>query len=171
MGQYSVKLPLKVTPKVVSVMMPIRETVWVVDGFIISERIVGWKKQDLTILENIKSRILTEIELLNRNQVKIKWYGESVPQVMIFTRRIGDDWGNTPIATIPWDVGEYVMDVDLNEYEVRILGIQNTGEADSVVFGANQEYDINFDFVLPVNEKYYFLEIDVTSTYEIEVSL
>jgi hypothetical protein len=166
----SIKLPLKETAIVASIKLPLKETVWVLNGFTVSENIVDWKESKFLVTENVKSRIIIEAEMIDKNHIKFKWYGDVVPKVLIYKRVIGDDWGE-PEEILDWNDDEYIMDFDSASYEIRILGSNDTGESDRIVFGQHQEYDVDFSFELPINEKYYYFDVNVTSVYRIEVNL
>lgn len=166
----SIKLPLRETTQVASIKLPLKETVWLLNGFIVEENIIDWKEQHFLLSENIMSRIIIDGEMVDKNHIKFKWYGEEVPKVEVYRRVLGDSYGE-PEATLKWDDGEYIMYFDSNAYEIKLMGTNETGESDKIVIGQPQEYDVNVYFELPVNEKYYYVEVEFTSVYKVEVNL
>jgi hypothetical protein len=72
MAIQSIRLPLKELAKVTSVRLPLKETVWIKNGFIISERIIEWKKKETIMIEIIKSRILVDVEMIDKNHLKFR---------------------------------------------------------------------------------------------------
>lgn len=171
MAIQSIRLPLKETAKVTSVKLPLKETVWIINGFIISERIIEWKKIETILIETIKSRILVDVELIDKNHIKLTWYGDAVPKIQIYKKRTEEEWGTTPIAELKWSLGTYIAEIDTNSYDFKIIGIEDTGEADTVSIGSHQEYDIDVKFELPINEKKMYFDIEIKTEYRFEVNI
>lgn len=171
MSQISTKLPLREKASVTSVKFPLFETAWVIEGFIIRENIIEWKITSFNLIENIKSRINIDLELVDNNHVKIKWFGESVPKILIYKKLDGEEFMSTPIATLNWSPQEYIVDVDSNGYGFKLVGIYNSGESDELSVGSSQRVNIDMDSPLPLNEKYYYFNIEVFSEYRIEVNV
>ena len=167
----SIKLPLKETARVSSVKLPLRETAFVISGFMMRENIVSWKEQVITLMENIKSRILLQASLLDKNHILLKWFGEKVPKVQIYSKFDGDEYNNSPTAIVNWTPQEYTLLIGSNGYDIKVIGQSGTGESNEVSIGEGKEYDIECVAELPINEKNHFLDISVFSVYRIEVSL
>jgi len=167
----TIRLPLKETAQVSSIKLPLKETAWVIDGFIISENIISWKTHNITLLENIKSRIILDAELIDINHVKITWYGDYIPIVQIFKKKHTDDlWDTTPIAEVKWNVGGYIIPVDIDSYDIKVIGAYDTGDCDPIQLGYGQQYPVNIDFSVPVNNKNYYFELNLVSEYRFEVN-
>jgi hypothetical protein len=167
----SIKLPISEMVRAVGAKMPIHETAWVLEGFVMAENIVSWKSNEIILLENIRSFITVLFELVDKNHVKIKWFGQPVPKVQIFRRRIDEDFGTTPFIELPWNPSEYVMQLDTNGYVIKIVGSQNTGESQQFQVGEDEDYDIAMNVSLPVNQKNYYYDLNLTSEYRFEVNL
>lgn len=166
----SVKLPLHETAKVSSIKLPIRETALILNGFVMHENIIEWLKKDITLIESVKSRLLLNAELLDKNHVKLQWFGENVPKVMIFDTLDGEDMPATPFVTVPWTPQEYTMLIDANGHDIMIKGTGDTGESNILSIGENKEYNVACAVELPLNEKNYFIDIDLVSEYRIGVN-
>ena len=78
-----VKVPLKEVADTKVVKVTLKEYTMDFKVLIIDETIVASMRKDITILEDIRSRILFDVELINRNYVKVTWYGETVPTVEV----------------------------------------------------------------------------------------
>jgi hypothetical protein len=167
----SIKLPLRETARVASVKLPLKETALVLQGFIMKENIISWKEQTITLMENIKSRILLQAQLLDKNHVLLKWFGEKVPKVQIFSKFDGDEYLTKPAAIVNWSPQEYTMLVGSNGYDIKVIGLNGTGESNEISLGESKEYDVDCSVELPINEKNYFFDIFYVSEYRIEVDL
>ena len=172
MARELILLPLRETTQVWSVKLPLKEQAFVVAGFILFENIITMRQSLLTIMENIRSRIVLETELFDKNHVKLKWFGESVPKVQIYRKEDGEDtYPITPLATVNWQPSEYYMEIDENGYDIQLKGIYNTGESNQISLGENKDYDVEVPINIPLNEKNIFIELNVISEYRIEVNL
>jgi hypothetical protein len=167
----SKKLPIRETAQVVSIKLPFTEQVWILEGFVIDENIVSWKSNEIILLETIKSFITTQLELIDKNHVKIKWFGEPVPKIQLFRRRIDEDFPISPFAEVLWSPTEYIMVLDGNGYVIKVLGSQSTGESPQVQIGDNMDYDVEMDVSLPLNQKNYYFDLELYSVYRFEVNL
>jgi hypothetical protein len=167
----SIKLPLHESVRVISVKLPLHETIWLLNGFILKENIIQIHTKEIVLLENIKSFITTQVELVDKNHIKLKWFGDSVPKVQVFRRLIDEEYGTKPYVELPWSPNEYIMPIDANSYVIKVVGIQNTGSGQEYQIGNNQDYDVDMSLQLPINEKHYYFDIDFTSVYRIEVNI
>jgi len=167
----SVKLPLHETAIVVSIKLRLHETVSLLNGFIMTENIISWKEKDLVLIENVKSFITTQITLLDKNHILLKWFGSSVPIVQIYRRMVDEEYGTTPFKELPWSPSEYVMEMDNNGYVIKVIGSNKTGEGQEFQIGESQDYEMNMDLVLPINEKRHYFDIAINTEYKIEVNI
>ena len=167
----SVKLPLKQTAKVSSVKLPLKQTALIINGFILAENIVEWKRRTITLIEIIKSRLLLTAELVDKNHVLLKWFGEAVPKVQIFKKLDTEEYSTRVYDTVSWSPQEYNMLIDSNSYNFKIIGENGTGESNEIYIGESKQYDVSCDAEIPLNEKNYFIDIDLTSEHRIEVDL
>ena len=74
-----------------SIDFPINETAWDFKGIILEETIVDWMNTGFAIYEDVRSRILTDIIMIDKNHVRISWYGQKVNEVMIMRKSQLDD--------------------------------------------------------------------------------
>ena len=167
----SIKLPLNQIAKVSSIKLPLKQTALIIDGFILTEHIIEWKHKAITLIETIKSRLLLESELIDKNHILLKWFGEPVPKVQIFKKLDTEDYPQKPYATVSWSPQEYNMLVDSNSHNFKVIGQNQTGESNDIYIGQDKEYDIKCHIEIPINEKNYFIDIDLISEYRVEVDV
>jgi hypothetical protein len=72
---------------------------------------------------------------------------------------------------VNWQPQEYLLEIDENGYDIKLIGIYNTGESNQVSLGENKDYDVRCSVQIPLNEKNVFVELEVVSEYRIEVNL
>lgn len=170
-GQYksSTKLPLQETASLTVARLPIRETAWNFKGIILEENVVGRMSAPLTLIEEVRSRILVDTEILNRNTIKVKWYGDKVPKVEV-TKKMAVDDEYESVGLYDWEAGEAIFEVDNNEYNIKLVGTNNTGESSVVEIGEGANIDINTILNVSLNEKIYNVNVDNTSYYKIYVN-
>lgn len=164
----SIKLPLIETASINSIKMPVKETAWHFKGLIIEENVVGKMNSSLTLLEEIRSRILTETEILDRNTVKVKWYGDEVPKLEVMKKIAGDEKYES-IGIYEWSDGEAVFKIDNNEHNIQLIGLNGTGESAVVEIGEGEVVDINTQLNILLNEKIYNINVNCASKYKIYV--
>lgn len=165
----SIKLPLIETASINSIRIPVTETPWDFKGLIIEENVVGTMNSSLTLIEEIRSRILTEVEILNRNTVKVKWYGDEVPKLELMKKVAGDE-DYESVGVYEWTDGEAVFEISNNEHNIQLIGLNGTGESAIVELGEGEMVDINTQLNILLNEKIYDINVDYTSQFKINVN-
>lgn len=163
------KLPLNETASLTSARLPIRETAWNFKGIIIEENVVGKMSRPLTLIEEVRSRILADAEILNRNTVKVKWYGDAVPEVEV-TKKIAVDEEYESVGVYKWSEGAASFEIDNNEYHIKLIGARSTGESSVIEIGEGSNIDIDTKLNILLNEKTYNVHIDNPSRYKIYVN-
>ena len=167
----SIKLPLRETARVVSIKLKLFETVSLLSGFVMSENVVSWHEEDIILIENVKSFITSTVGMVNKNHISIAWFGNPVPKVEIYRRNVDEEYDTIPYVSLPWNPSEYIMEMDNNSYVIKVVGANQTGEGQEFQIGNNQDYIVNEDLLLPINEKRYYLDIAITTEYRIEVNI
>lgn len=163
------KLPLNETASLTSARLPIRETAWNFKGIVIEENVVGKMSRPLTLIEEVRSRILADVEILNRNTVKVKWYGDEVPEVEV-TKKIAVDEEYESVGVYKWNDGEAIFEIDNNEYHIKLVGTRGTGESSVIEIGEGVNIDIETQLNILLNEKTYNVYIDNPSQYKVYVN-
>lgn len=167
--QCSTKLQISQTAVMTQVKLLIVETAWDFKGLILEENIVAKMNRQITILEEVRARILTNTELVDKNHIKIKWYGDSVPQLDVM-KKVFVDENYTKEGTYNWDKGEAIILIDDNEYNVQLVGVNGTGESGVIDLGESSGIDVFSSVNIALNEKIYDVEVSYTSEYKIEVN-
>lgn len=163
------KVPLKEQAHTSVVLVPVKEYVMDFKGIIIEENVVGAMRKDITILEDIRSRILFDVELINRNLVKVSWYGEAVPTVEVQHKMEVDDvW--TSVGVFNWGANSVEFALDNNEHQIRLIGGDSTGESGIGVVGETMYIRIDPELGMLINEKIYNVDINFTSKYRVNIN-
>jgi hypothetical protein len=164
-----VKVPLKEVADTKVVKVPLKEYTMDFKGLIIDETIVASMRKDITILEDIRSRILFDVELINRNYVKVTWYGETVPTVEVRHKmEVDEEW--TSVGVFNWSDESVEFALDNNEHNIMLIGGNNTGESGTCVIGEASYIRIDPIVGVLINEKIYNVAIDFTREFHVDVN-
>lgn len=98
--------------------------------FKVFEKVVADKTDSLKLKEKIVSLLSCDIEMISPKKMRLTWKGEKVPYVEILRKEISDNDFKEPIAVIPFEVGEYIFELDDNSYIYSIRGSNETGKSD-----------------------------------------
>lgn len=163
------RVPLKEQASTCVVIVPVKEYVMDFKGLIIEENVVGIMRKDITILEDIRSRILFDVELINRNLVKVSWYGEAVPTVEVQHKmEVDDKW--TSVGVFNWGTTSVEFPLDNNEHQIRLIGGDSTGESGIGVVGETMYIRIDPELGILINEKIYNVDIDFNKVYRVDIN-
>ena len=173
-GGQSTKSPLKISileiaKQIDSISFPVTERAWDFKGIILEECIVDKMNSTFTIYEDIRSRILTDIYLIDRNHLGVKWYGQKVDKVMILRKSSLDD-NYDIIDTVSWDIGEYVVEVSEDPTHIKLEGVGSTGESSVIMIEDGFTTEIKTNFNVAINTKVHYLESNSDSVYKLKVN-
>lgn len=147
--------------------IPIYETISDFEGIIFEENIVGTFNEPLLLVEDIRSRILVNAELIDSKTVRLHWYGDSVPAIEVYKKLEVDDTYEK-VGTYQWRDNYCDITLEVDSYNIKLEGSGNTGQSEEITIGENFYIDILTQLIMPVNEKTYYLDIDFTSRYDID---
>lgn len=149
--------------------IPISEVAWDFKGLILEETIVDNMSTSFMLYEDIRARILTNIEMIDKNHILISWYGQQVAQVMIFIKSQLDNEYKL-IRAVPWSQGNSIVEVPEDAINIKLEGLNSTGESSVVILedGFNTEVKTNIDIAL--NLKVFYLETDRESVYRLKIN-
>lgn len=163
------KIPLKEEARPLGIKVPLKEFTMDFKGLIIEENVVATMHKDITILEDIRSRIMFDVELVNRNLVRISWYGEEVPNVEVCHKmEVDEEW--TSVGTYGWKDYPVEFTIDNNERQIKLFGGGNTGESGICTIGETMYIHIIPEVGVLVNEKIYNVGIDFKRTFRTNVN-
>lgn len=163
------KIPLKEEARPLGIKVPLKEFTMDFKGLIIEENVVATMHKDITILEDIRSRIMFDVELVNRNLVRISWYGEEVPNVEVCHKmEVDEEW--TTVGTYGWKDYPVEFTIDNNERQIKLFGGGNTGESGICTIGETMYIHIIPEVGVLVNEKIYNVGIDFKRTFRTDVN-
>lgn len=150
--------------------IPVIEQSWHFFGLIIDENVIEKMSHNLTIIEDVRSRILTNVKLINRNTVRVEWFGDSVPKVGVYKKMVVDDKFEL-IKVCEWEDEYLDVSLDNSEYEILLQGLNGTGESGIVSVGETNYLDVKSNINVAINEKIYSFDIDFASEYKININL
>lgn len=163
------KIPLKEEARPLGIKVPLKEFTMDFKGLIIEENVVATMHKDITILEDIRSRIMFDVELVNRNLVRISWYGEEVPNIIVCHKmEVDEEW--TTVGTYGWKDYPVEFTIDNNERQIKLFGGNSTGESGICTIGETMYIHIIPEVGVLVNEKIYNVGIDFKRTFRTNVN-
>lgn len=163
------KVPLKETVDTKVVKVPLKEFAIDFKGVIIEENVVAKMRKDITVLEDIRSRILFDAEMVNRNLLKVSWYGEEVPSVEV-RHKMEVDEGWTSVGVFAWAEKSATFALDNNEHHIMLIGGNNTGESGKCIVGEANYIRVDPTVGVLINEKIYNVNIDFISEIRVEIN-
>ena len=120
------------------------------------------------MIEEVRSRILCDATLINRNTIELSWYGDEVSEIGIYKKMsIDDDY--TLVSNHLWGEGKAQISLDSSEYDIIILGANSSGESSVMTIGEVSFIDIKTAINIAINEKIYDFSCDFTETYRFNV--
>ena len=163
------KVPMVEETQALGVKVPLTEYVWDFYGLVIEEQVLGNFSKTLTLLEEVRSRILFDVELLERNKIRIKWYGEAVPGVQIYRKmEVDEEW--TYVGDYAWEDSEATIDLDNNEQLIKVIGINDSGESGETTIGESNYTRIDTVVEILLNRKVYMFNIDFTGKHTFNIN-
>lgn len=163
-----VKLPIIEQANVTCIKIPLIEKAWVFNGLLLEETVVGMMQKKLTLIDNVKSRLLMDTEMVGGNKVKLKWYGDEVPRVEVL-RKLSFDETYDKVGVYDWGVGETTITLGTSEYNIMLNGEGDIGESIITTLGEPDYIEVDVYLDMPINEKMYSVEIDYTSKYVVPI--
>lgn len=168
------KSPLKISVKeetmsINEVVFSMSEEAWDFKGIILEETIVDYKSASFIIYEDVRSRILTDIYMIDKNHVGVKWYGQPVDNVMILRKSQLDDTYDV-IDTVPWDAGEYIVEVSEDATNIKVEGAGQTGESSTIALEDGFNTEVKTDFDIAINLKVHYLDTSRDSVFRLKVN-
>lgn len=163
------KVPLTEEAHAKGIKVPLTEFAMDFKGLIVEETIVDKMRKDITLLEDIRSRILFDVELIDRNHVKVSWYGEAVPTIEVRHKmEVDENW--TSVGVYNWNDESAEFSLDNNEHQIMLIGGNSTGESGTGIVGETLYVRIDPTIGVLVNEKIYNVNINFTEEYHVDVN-
>lgn len=161
-------IPYKETAHGATMSIPFNETAWWFPGLFLEENIIDTQHASLNVTENIQSLILADFELISSNKVKVSWYGNTVPSVIVMKKSESEE---TYVASgeYGWGVGTATIDIAGEDYNIYLMGSSNSGTSAIYTIGSINDSLVVPDVELTLNEKIYTLEIDNMATYRLVI--
>lgn len=154
----------KITKKI-----PTSEQAWVFQGIVFDEYIIAKMNKNVAMIEEVKSRILTDVTLVDRNHLKIKWYGNAVKAVQVFSKLDIDSQYETDGVAIPWEEGEVTIPIGDGSYNILLDTPDGSGISGVINISDTNYNKVKSDFKIALNEKTYYLNTDFKQTFNIKI--
>ena len=151
------------------VVFSMSEEAWDFKGIILEETIVDYKSASFIVYEDVRSRILTDIYMIDKNHVGVTWYGQPVDNVMILRKSQLDDTYDV-IDTVPWDAGEYIVEVSEDATNIKVEGAGQTGESSTIALEDGFNTEVKTDFDIAINLKVHYLDTSRDSVFRLKVN-
>lgn len=145
------------------------EQAWVFQGIIFDEYVIDKMKKDLTFIEEVKSRILTEVSLVDRNHLRINWFGNELETVKVYKKLDIDEQYETDDVEIPWSEGGTTIALGDGSYNI-LIDTPNKSGISGVINIADTNYNkVKSDLQIALNEKTHYLNVDLKQTFKITI--
>ena len=148
----------------------VTEKAWVFQGVVFEENVVSLMKTQVLLLEEVKGRILVDLILIDKNHIKLKWYGSEVETIQVFKKLDIDEKYETDGDPIPWEIGSTTIAVSDSSYNIILKGPYGSGESGVINLADTSADAIINDLKIALNEKTYFLTADFKETYVLNIN-
>lgn len=148
----------------------VTEKAWVFQGVVFEENVVSLMKTQVLLLEEVKGRILVDLILVDKNHIKLKWYGSEVETIQVFKKLDIDEKYEADGDPIPWEVGSTTIAVSDSSYNIILKGPYGSGESGIINLADTSADAIINDLKIALNEKTYFLTADFKETYVLNIN-
>lgn len=145
------------------------EQAWVFQGIVFDEYVIAKMNKNVTFVEEVKSRILTEVTLVDRNHLKINWFGNELETVKIYKKLDIDDKYETDDKEIPWRDKEVILTLGDGSYNIYIDTPNKSGISDIINILDTNYNKVKSDLKIALNEKTHYLNVDFKQTFNIKI--
>lgn len=147
----------------------VKEKAWKFKGLIFQETIVTKMTKSLVLKETTKSRILVNVYLIDRNNIRIEWYGGNVPELQVMRKLSVDDKYDVVGDPIPWDQGYTNVNISDDSYNIYLKSTGDEGESGIINIGDNFYTEIKNALTIALNRKLYYIKVNFESAFKIKV--
>lgn len=134
------------------------------------EKIVADNSFGFPLVEKIISLLSCDIQMISPTQLQLTWSGEKVPNIEILRKDISQNTFGNPIATVPFEVGSYLIPIDNNSYIYSVQGSNGTGMSQvEVTIGVQGKTSIQASVNLGDFVKIYEGNIGFVDIFETEI--
>ena len=149
--------------------IPMTEQAWVFQGIIFDEYVIDKMNKNLTFIEEVKSRILTEVTLVDRNHLRIDWFGNELETVKIYKKLDIDEQYETDDKEIPWSEGGTTIALGDGSYNILIDTPNKSGISGVINISDTSYNKVKSDLQIALNEKTHYLNVDFKHTFNIKI--
>lgn len=149
--------------------IPVTEQAWVFQGIIFDEYVIDKMNKNLTFIEEVKSRILTEVTLVDRNHLRIDWFGNELETVKIYKKLDIDEEYETDDKEIPWSEGGVTLALGDGSYNILIDTPNKSGISGVINISDTNYNKVKSDLQIALNEKTHYLNVDFKQTFNMKI--
>lgn len=148
----------------------VTEKAWVFQGIVFDENVISLMSSQVLLLEEVKGRILVDLMLVDKNHIKLKWYGSEVETIQVYKKLDIDDKYVADGDPISWEKGETIITVSDSSYNIILKGPSGSGESGVINLSDTNSDSVVNKLNIALNEKTYFLTADFKETYKININ-
>lgn len=148
----------------------VTEKAWVFQGIVFDENVISLMKAQVLLLEEVKGRVLVDLILVDKNHIKLKWYGSKVDTIQIYKKLDIDEKYEADGEPIPWEVGETTIAVSDSSYNIILRGPNGSGESGIIDLAETNLDAVKHDLKIALNEKTHFLIVDFKETHKLNIN-
>lgn len=148
----------------------VTEKAWVFQGIVFDENVISLMKSQVLLLEEVKGRILADLILIDKNHIKLKWYGSKVDTVQVFKKLDIDEKYEADGEPIPWEKGEVIVTVSDSSYNIILKGPNGSGESGVIDIAETSSDTVKHDLKIALNEKTHFLTANFKETHKLNIN-
>lgn len=145
------------------------EKAWYFTGIIFEENVVAKLNSSLVLQEDIKSRILLNVYLIDRNHIKLEWYGGEVNELQVYKKLQIDDKYEKDGDPIPWENGSTIINISDDAYDIVLKSPKGEGESGVINMGDTFYVQVQNALNIALNRKIYYINVDFKNKFEIKV--
>lgn len=151
--------------------IPTKETYWEFNGFLLEDYVVEKQNKPLTIKDEVRNRIMIDVEMIDRNTFALYWKCEQqIPKIEIYIKSYIED-NYILYSTHNWNDRCAIIKIDNSDYQVYMNGINGMGESGVIELGGDNPVKIDTKVNVAINQKVFDFTIDINSKYSFEVNL
>lgn len=160
--------PVRYQNKVAKLEM--KEYYWNFSGIVLEDHILGNFNSELTLIDEVRSKVLVNIDLIDRGHLQIGWYGSKVDKLNVLKKSFVDE-NYEKISTHRWEEGSTIIEIGDEGCQIKLEGIGGSGESSVIELEGNISVDVDADIDVSYNEKIYDIEINLVSKHKININL
>lgn len=151
--------------------IPSTEIAWDFEGFIIEETVIDKFNSSFTIIDEVRNRIFTTIEMIDANNIYVHWTcAQQLPGVDVLRKTFVDE-EYTVVSSHKWSEGKAKLSIAGSAYQVLLQGHDGSGESYVLEIEDAVPIEIRAITSISLNEKSFDIPVNYTRDFKFEVNL